>query len=60
MRINVSSLDIETQRAVRDILKTYHSEAFNNVKSTTLRVIDLLYKMGYYKDSESLFDKDNP
>lgn len=44
-------------RAIKDILRVYHSEAFTNVKNNTLRVIDLLYSLGYYEDSESLFPK---
>lgn len=55
MKINIDSLPIENQRAINDILFVHFSDRFPNIKATTLRTIDLLFKMGYYKDSESLF-----
>ncbi len=62
MLINIDKAEdnAEKQRVIDDILTVYYSDRFTNVKNNTLRVIDLLYKMGYYKNSESLFvDKDN-
>lgn len=58
MKIKISALPIENQRAINDILEVYFSDRFTNVKNNTLRTIDLLYSLGYYKDSESLLDKD--
>lgn len=55
--IPVNYIDSETQRkrCIRDIITVYNSDRFTNVKNNTLRTIDLLYHLGYYKDSESFF-----
>lgn len=63
MNVNIEEpksnlLESSRKRAIDDILLTYNSDAFTNVKNNTLRTIDLLYKLGYYKDSESLFPKE--
>lgn len=55
---NSNQLEISRKRAIEDILTTYNSDRFTNVKNNTLRTIDLLYKLGYYRDSESLFPKE--
>ena len=55
MKITISTDDIEKQRAISDILTVYFSDRFTNVKNNTLRTIDLLFDLGYYKSSESLF-----
>ena len=47
--------DIERKRCIDDILTVYNSDRFTNVKNNILRTIDLLYDLGYYKYSESLF-----
>lgn len=58
MNIKITDSDLVRKRAINDILRVYYSEAFNSVKSTTLRVIDLLYDLGYYEDSETIFIKE--
>lgn len=55
MKITISTDDVEKQRAISDILTVYFSDRFTNVKNNTLRTIDLLFDLGYYKSSESLF-----
>lgn len=47
--------DIARKRCIDDILTVYYSDRFTNVKNNTLRTIDLLYDLGYYETSESLF-----
>lgn len=60
-KIVISNLPIENQRAINDILYVHFSDRFPNIKATTLRTIDLLFRLGYYDDSESLFleEKEN-
>lgn len=55
--IPIHNLLLEKRRCINDILTVYNSDLFPNQKNTCLRVVDLLYKMGYYRDSESLFKK---
>ena len=49
------NFNVQRKRCINDILTVYFSDRFTNVKNNTLRTIDLLYRLGYYKDSESLF-----
>lgn len=53
--ITEDSDSIQRTRCINDILTVYFSDRFTNVKNNTLRTIDLLYKLGYYENSESLF-----
>lgn len=45
----------ENKRAIFDMLIVYNSKLFINEKNYTMRLIDNLHRLGYYKDVESLF-----
>lgn len=51
----VESPHIEELRAMRDLLQNAHSNDYNSEKGFKQKLIDLLYKLGYYKDNESVF-----
>lgn len=51
----VTSQDEQRRRCIADIKYIYNSNQFTNIKNNTLRTIDLLFKLGYYRDSESFF-----
>lgn len=45
------------RRAINDMIYVYQSKMFINEKNYTMRLIENLYKMGYYRDVESIFRK---
>lgn len=51
----VESPQIEELRCMRDLLQNAHSNDYNSEKGFKQKFIDLLYKLGYYKDNESIF-----
>lgn len=42
-------------RAMKDLFKNANSNEYCNEKGFKQKLIDLLYKLGYYKDNESIF-----
>ena len=55
MKIKVSNLETERQRAVSDLLEIYYMDTFINVKGYLQKLVDNLYELGYYEDNESIF-----
>lgn len=45
--------DIENLRCIKDLFKVYNSNLYINEKGYLQKLIDILYKRGYYKDNES-------
>lgn len=45
------------KRAINDMIYVYQSKMFINEKNYTMRLIENLYKLGYYKNVESIFRK---
>ena len=45
-------------RARRDLIYVYYMDTYINIKGYLTKLIDMLYKLGYYEDNESLFDGD--
>lgn len=45
----------ENKRAIFDMLIVYNSKMYINEKNYTMRLIDNLHRLGYYKEVESLF-----
>lgn len=45
----------ENRRAIFDMLIVYNSRMYINEKNYTMRLIDNLHRLGYYKEVESLF-----
>lgn len=43
------------QRAQADLLRNASSKAYCNERGFIQKLIDNLYKLGYYKDNESVF-----
>lgn len=43
------------RRAINDMKYVYYSKMFINEKNYTMRLIENLHKMGYYRDIETLF-----
>lgn len=39
----------------KDLLKIYQSNMYINEKGYLQKLVDLLYKLGYYEDNESIF-----
>lgn len=46
------------RRAINDMLHVYKSKMFINEKNYTMRLIENLHKMRYYRDIETIFRKD--
>lgn len=47
--------DLEKQRAIADLIINANSKEYCNIKGFKQKYIDLLYRLGYYKDNESVF-----
>lgn len=45
----------EQVNAQKDLLKIYQSNLYINEKGYLQKLVDLLYKLGYYEDNESIF-----
>lgn len=50
-----NSLDLQADRCKEDLLYVFNSRMYINEKGYLTKLIDLLYKLDYYKDNESLF-----
>lgn len=42
-------------RCMSDLIAIYRSDTYTNIKGYLQKLVDLLYKLGYYEDNESLF-----
>lgn len=51
----ITPMSEQRKRCIQDIITVYNSNVFTNVKNNTMRTIDLLFKLGYYENSESFF-----
>ena len=47
--------DEQKLRCMQDLIRNANSKEYTNVKSFKQKLIDLLYKFGSYKDSETIF-----
>lgn len=47
----------ENSRCMSDLILNANSKEYTNVKGFKQKYIDLMYKLGYYKDNESLFER---
>lgn len=50
-----SDKDVENERCISDLLHNANSKDYCNEKGFKQKLIDLLYKRGYYKSNESIF-----
>lgn len=57
MVIAVKEYDSPENRCIRDLMFNANSHEYNSVKGFKQKYIDLMYKLGYYKDNESVFSK---
>lgn len=46
---------IENKRAIADMIFVYKSNMFINEKNYTMRLIENLHDLGYYRNIESIF-----
>lgn len=49
------SVGVEEERAMRDLARNANSNDYMNEKGFKQKYIDTMYKLGYYKDNESVF-----
>ena len=57
MKATVENFE-EYNRALKDLLYIYyHPKMFINEKNYTTKLIEILFKLGYYEDMESLFKR---
>lgn len=47
--------DTPENRCIKDLFKNANSNEYCNEKGFKQKLIDLLYKLGYYQDNESVF-----
>ena len=55
--VEFKSCPVENQRCMSDLIQNANSKEYTNVKGFKQKYIDLMYKLGYYKDNESLFER---
>lgn len=48
---------VEEYRAMHDLMRNANSNDYMNEKGFKQKYIDTMYKLGYYKDNESVFSK---
>lgn len=53
----IESVGIEEQRAMSDLNRNANSNEYMNEKGFKQKYIDLMYKLGYYKDNETVFSQ---
>lgn len=44
-------------RCINDLIFVYNMDTFINIKGYLQKLIDLLYKLGYYEDNKSIFEE---
>lgn len=54
---NNAELLLMNKRAIADMIHVYRSNMFINEKNYTMRLIENLRKMGYYRNIESIFTR---
>ena len=52
--IDLNNIPEENKRCMADLVQNANSKEYTNVKGFKQKYIDLMYKLGYYKDSLSL------
>lgn len=55
MKISVENE--QNKRVINDLILIYYSDTYINIKGYLQKLVDLLYKLGYYENNESLFPK---
>lgn len=55
--IDLNNIPEENKRCMADLIQNANSKEYTNVKGFKQKYIDLMYKLGYYKDNESLFER---
>lgn len=55
MVIPVKEYNSPENRCIRDLMYNANSKDYINEKGFKQKYIDLLYKLGYYKDNETVF-----
>lgn len=50
--------DVEKMRCISDLVRNANSHDYTGEKGFKQKYIDLLYKLGYYKDNKSVFVKE--
>ena len=56
MKIDIDVFD-EKKRAINDLMLIYYSNTYINIKGYLQKLVDLLFKLGYYENNETLFPK---
>lgn len=49
--------DAPKTRCIKDLLYIYAMDTYPSVKGYLQKLVDLLYKLGYYEDNKSLFSQ---
>lgn len=57
MDIPIKQVGTTESRALRDLFRNANSREYMNVKGFKQKLIDICYKLGYYKDNESVFSE---
>lgn len=57
MIIPVADSASSQSRAIKDLMYNANSSDYINEKGFKQKYIDLMYKLGYYKDNESVFSE---
>lgn len=50
--------DTPEYRCIKDLFRNANSNEYCNEKGFKQKLIDLLYKLGYYNDNESVFSEE--
>lgn len=53
--MQIQICDEEKQRCMADLVRNANSKEYTGVKGFKQKYIDLMFKLGYYKDNKSLF-----
>lgn len=57
MVIPVQEHNSPESRAIRDLLRNINDRCYENIKGNRQKLIDILYKLGYYVSNESIYSE---
>lgn len=56
MNIEITHAEVN-KRVIDDLLYVYEMDTYINIKGYLQKLIDLLYKMGYYENNKTIFSE---
>lgn len=56
MPVPIRDFRLENRRCINDLLRNAHSKQYCNERGFRQKLIDLLYRLGYYESNESIFE----